>query len=133
MNPVGNLKVPLAVKLHGTVTKELTTETLSPGLKDLVPSLRILREVCTGLLSLFARPSMDIDDILGRASTMRHHDITLPNVLYHDLQFTVQNLYFMVAKLKGFFPGKEFYVYQTGSDQLEQLLSAVRTHNHDRN
>ena len=84
---------------------------------------------------------MNIDEILGHASTLshillilkNHRDIDLPNVLYHDLQSTVQNLYFMTAKFKVYFPGKDIYVYQMGSDQLEQLFSSVRTQSHDRN
>ena len=122
LNPADKQNVPLAVKLLELLAKEVDTKNLSPGLKDVLPAFKLLREICIGLLSLFARPSMNINEILGRASTLshilmilkNHRDIELPNVLYHDLQSTVQNLYFMTPKFKVYFPGKDFSVYQNG-------------------
>ena len=49
------------------------------------------------------------------------------------LQATVQNLLFLVAKYKVYFPTKSLYICQVGSDQFEQLYSSVRTQNHDSN
>ena len=114
-NPADKQNVPLAVKLLELLAKEVETKNLSPGLKDVLPAFKPLREICIGLLSLFARPIMNIDEILGHASPLSHillilkdhRGIELPNVLYHDLQSTVQNLYFMTAKFKVYFPGKD--------------------------
>ena len=114
-NPTDKQNVPLAVKLLELLEKEVDTKNLSPGLKNLLPAFILLREICIGLLSLFARPSMNIDEILGHASTLfhillilkNHRGIELPNVLYHDLQSTIRNLYFMTAKFKVYYPGKD--------------------------
>ena len=140
LDPVDKQNVPLAVKLLEALSED-PPESLSVGLKDLLPALKVLQTICIGVLSWFARPSMDIDDILGRVSAMSHlvmflkhnGDLTIPNVLYHDLQSTVQNSFFMAAKFKVYFPGKKFFIYQSGSDQVEQLFRSVRTQNHDRN
>ena len=45
-------------------------------------------------------------------------DISMPNVLYHDLQSTVLKAYFTAAKFKVFTSEDLLYLFQLGSDQL---------------
>ena len=57
----------------------------------------------------------------------------MPNVLYHDIQASVQNAFFTAVKFKALFPNKQLYLYQIGSDPVEHLFRSIRTQNHDRN
>ena len=142
LNPIDKQNVPLAVKLLDALSEKPCSDSsnMSPGLCDMIPALNALAPICKGILSLFARPSLSIHESLGALSTMSHvllflfaqGDIKLPSVLYHDLQSTVQNAYFVAAKYKIHCPNKPLYLYQVGSDQLEQIFSCVRTQNHDR-
>ena len=45
-------------------------------------------------------------------------DISMPNVLYHDLQSTVLKAYFTAAKFKVFTSEDLLYLFQLGSNQL---------------
>ena len=140
INPVDKQNVPLAVKLLDALCGEFDSKNLSPGFQNVLPSIKVLSVLCNGVLSLFARPNISIHESLGQLSAMAHmllflfgnNDINLPTVLYHDLQSTVQNAYFISAKYKIHCPDMPLYLYQVGSDQLEQLFSSVRTQNHDR-
>ena len=140
INPVDKQNVPLAVKLLDALCGEFDSKNLSPGFQNILPSIKVLSVLCNGVLSLFARPNISIHESLGQLSAMAHmllflfgnNDINLPTVLYHDLQSTVQNAYFISAKYKIHCPDMPLYLYQVGSDQLEQLFSSVRTQNHDR-
>ena len=141
MNPIDRQNVALAVSLAEGLCADIPEENLSPGLLSVLPAFAVLNHISYGILCLFAKPALNLEDIIGYVSTMSHvllilkhnNDITLPNVLYHDIQSTVQNLVFTAAKYKVYFPTKKLFVYQTGSDQIEQQFNCVRTQNHDRN
>ena len=98
-----------------------------------------MKVVCTGILSFFVFPKSSLDESLGNISAISHvlfylyatGNQAIPNVLYHDIQSTVQNAFFTATKYKILVPN--MYLYQLGSDQAEQLFSSVRTQNHDRN
>ena len=127
INPVDKQNVPLAVKLLDALCGEFDSKNSSPGFQNILPSIKVLSVLCNGVLSLFARPNISIHESLGQLSAMAHmllflfgiNDIKLPAVLYHDLQSTVQNSYYISAKYKIHCPDMPLYLYQVGSDQLE--------------
>jgi len=57
----------------------------------------------------------------------------MTNVLYHDIQSTIQNAFVCVAKLKKTNSSEPLFLYQLGTDQLELLFSTLRTINHSPN
>ena len=48
LNPADKQNVPLAVRLLELLSKEVDTKNLSPGLKGVLPALKLLREICIG-------------------------------------------------------------------------------------
>ena len=141
LNPPDKQNVPLAVRLLQLLIEDVAIENLPPGILDLVPALQVMRVICKGIFSFFAYPNNSLDTSLGDIAAMSHvlfdlyatRNISIPNVLYHAIQSTVQNAFFTAAKYKVMAPNENLYLYQLGSDQVEQLFCSVRTQNHDRN
>lgn len=57
----------------------------------------------------------------------------LSGQLYYDIQSSIKNAYFCVAKTKELDPTLPFYLLQCGDDRLENHFGTVRTVNHDCN
>ncbi|CAM9909880.1 unnamed protein product, partial [Sphacelaria rigidula] len=52
---------------------------------------------------------------------------------YHDIQATVRGVFFVVQQAKTLCPGEKMYLWQVGSDGLENLFAVVRTLTNSRN
>ncbi|CAM9745592.1 unnamed protein product, partial [Sphacelaria rigidula] len=52
---------------------------------------------------------------------------------YHDIQAIVQGMIFVVQQAKQIWPGEKMYLWQVGSDSLENPFAVVRTLTHSRN
>ncbi|KAJ7849681.1 hypothetical protein B0H14DRAFT_3866837 [Mycena olivaceomarginata] len=62
-----------------------------------------------------------------------HGSSFLSNQLYGDLQALVKSAFFCVARQQELDPERAFYLYQIGSDRLEEMFAEVRTESHDSN
>ncbi|KAJ7022046.1 hypothetical protein C8F04DRAFT_972033 [Mycena alexandri] len=62
-----------------------------------------------------------------------HGSSFLSNQLYGDLQALVKSAFFCVARQQQLDPEQAFYLYQIGSDCLEEMFAEVRTESHDSN
>ncbi|CAM9215393.1 unnamed protein product, partial [Sphacelaria rigidula] len=51
---------------------------------------------------------------------------------YHDIHGTVREIFFVVQRAKVLRPGEKMYLWQVGSDGLENLFAVVRTLTHSR-
>ena len=109
--------------------------------KELRKSVTILVYIFDGIICIFSSPKINLCDQLMRLSTLAHilyHQYReygtkfMPGQLYHDLQRMVQASYYscVVLKLRG---GGNMYLYQLGTDQLENTFGTVRIITHSRN
>ena len=57
----------------------------------------------------------------------------MPAQLYHDLQAFVRSAFFIVAQAIELCPDLPFFMFQLGTDRLEQLFAFVRTVTRHRN
>ena len=141
LSPDDKQNVPNAVKLLKVFSADINKNSLPIGFVDILPAVTAMNTICQGVLALFDSIELSIEEQLGRISTMSHTlffleilgDLEMPNVLYHDLQATVQNVFFTAAKYIAYYPEKRLHLFQLGSDSLEHLFRKVRTQNHDRN
>ncbi|KAJ7477582.1 hypothetical protein FB451DRAFT_1032912 [Mycena latifolia] len=63
----------------------------------------------------------------------QHGSSFLSNQLYADMQALVKAAFFCVAQQQNLDPTQSFYLYQLGSDRLEEMFAEVRTESHDSN
>lgn len=63
----------------------------------------------------------------------RNKAALVPGQLFHDLQATVRCAYVTVAQVMHFCPELNVYLFQLGTDNVEQLFSIIRTITHSRN
>ena len=108
---------------------------------ELQNSVKILIHVFDGILCIFSSPKMSLREQLTKLSTLAHilhHQFKefgtkfIPGQLYHDLQRMVQGAYFscVLLKIRG---GGKMYMYQLGTDQVENVFGTVRVITHSRN
>lgn len=62
-----------------------------------------------------------------------HRKRLISNQRYHDTQATVRAAFHLVVRAKGHCPAEPIFLWQLGSDVLENLLAVVRTLTHSRN
>lgn len=144
LQPADKQNVALAYQLL-CVIYEISCKPISAypdgTLQHVIPELKILGSVLEGITSLYAKFSADLETILHDLSRVAHLIFYayrengtgfVPGPLYYDVQDTIRDVYSTVAKMQLFAPDKPLFLYQLGSDEVEQLFSAVHTMTHDR-
>ena len=103
-------------------------------IKNLLPALTELCHVIDGVLSIYSYMDYSIEDQLKAISKASHTLLFLyrkyvkviPNVLYHDLQGTFQNVFYCAAKYKVYHPHSPLFLMLLGTDVLERLFGNMR-------
>ncbi|KAJ7605499.1 hypothetical protein DFH06DRAFT_1384981 [Mycena polygramma] len=99
-------------------------------------------EMWRAFLDPFTKGSMSLSEALSDLSKFahlafyfyrQHGSSFLSNQLYGDLQAIVKAAFFCVAQQQNLDPSQRFYLYQIGSDRLEEMFAEVRTESHDSN
>jgi hypothetical protein len=140
LNPKDYQNVPMAVELLKAIVQEAEQFDLSgyqPTISNNVNlELIALAEICDSLLSISQQPKIDLGTQLLKLSKLAHLLLFIyrkhltkfvHNSLYLDIQAIVQDAFIAAAYYKIIEPNTQLYLYQLGTDQLEQLLSSIRT------
>lgn len=102
----------------------------------------LLGELLFSFTQPFTNPELSLTSQLIHLSTCGHLLFALyrantssfiPGQLYYDVQATIKNCYFVVAKSQVLDPQGPVYLLQCGTDRLEARFSIMRTMTHDRN
>ncbi len=137
--------MPRAIKLFQAIYKlaDLNADIyLTPINEKVLDAILVLRQVVNAFIEPFILPDLSLRIQLIRLSKCAHLLFALhrlhggsfmSNALYADLQSVVKTIFFCVAKQKELDDSQAFYLYQIGTDRLEQLFGEVRTTNHDPN
>ena len=112
------------MKLLKLLTRDVKSAKHSVGFIYLLPAIEIIRIICKGILSFFVYPGNSLDYMLSAMAHILFYltasgDISMPNVLYHDLQSTVSEKHTLLQlSLKVFTSEDLLYLFQLGSNQL---------------
>lgn len=99
----------------------------------------LLGEIIEPLINLFMDSTIDLNTQLHQLSKLAHLMLIIyrrqrtkfiTNALYNDIQSIVQDAFISAVENN---PDNKLYLYQLGTDQLEQLFSSVRTITHAKN
>ncbi|KAK7006523.1 hypothetical protein R3P38DRAFT_3213818 [Favolaschia claudopus] len=147
VDPADHQNVPRAYKLIRACIS-LGSESNSP-LESVSPTDHSTRrafamagEMWRSFLDPFTDGSLSLSQALADLSKFahlafyfyrQHGSSFLSNQLYADLQTIVKAAFFCVARQKNLDPTRAFYLYQIGSDRLEEMFAEVRTESHDSN
>ncbi|KAJ6616227.1 hypothetical protein B0H10DRAFT_1765396, partial [Mycena sp. CBHHK59/15] len=147
VDPADHQNVPRAYKLLRAVIS-LGAEgipapsSLSPTERSTHRAFALAGEMWKSFLDSFTVPELSLSQRLESLSKFAHMAFAfyrmhgssfLSNQLYGDLQALVKSAFFCVARQQELDPDQAFYLYQIGSDRLEELFSEVRTESHDSN
>ncbi|KAJ7041428.1 hypothetical protein C8F04DRAFT_947209 [Mycena alexandri] len=147
VDPADHQNVPRAYKLiRACISLGDPSPDPSPAVDPSDDSTRrafaLAGEVWRAFLDPFTKGTMSLSEALTDLSEFAHlafyfyrmHGSSfLSNQLYGDLQAIVKAAFFCVAQQQNLDPEQAFYLYQLGSDRLEELFAEVRTESHDSN
>ncbi|KAJ7736281.1 hypothetical protein B0H16DRAFT_1326584 [Mycena metata] len=141
VDPADHQNVPRAYKLMRAC--------ISLGSLDVPPmdhgtrrAFALAGEMWKAFLDPFTDGTLSLSESLSSLSKFAHlafvfyrmHGSSfLSNQLYGDLQALVKAAFFAVAQQQILDPKMRFYLYQIGSDRLEEMFAEVRTESHDSN
>lgn len=140
LDPTDHQNVPKANHLLNLIWRAscLPAVRASPAQRAFV----LLGQLFHAFTQPFTNPVLDLAAQLTLLSTCGHLLFALyrcnggafiPGQLYYDVQSTIKNAFFVVAKSQLFDPSGPVYLLQCGTDRLEKLFSIFRTLSHDRN
>ncbi|KAJ7758390.1 hypothetical protein B0H16DRAFT_1689376 [Mycena metata] len=146
-HPADHQNVPRAYKLLKaiiTVGADRPAEApkLNPTDQDIHRSFALVGEMWSAFLDPFLSREMSLSERLASFSKFAHlafafyrmHGSSfLSNQLYGDMQALVKSAFFCVARQQELDPEQAFFLYQCGSDRLEEIYAEVRTESHDSN
>ncbi|KAL0952445.1 hypothetical protein HGRIS_006714 [Hohenbuehelia grisea] len=144
IDPADHQNVPRAIKLFQAIDRlsGLDREAMAPLDEKVFASILVLREVINSIVHPFIIPTLALSQQLSMLSKFGHllfalHQLHgtsfISNQLYADLQGIVKTAYFCAAKQKTLDASKPFYLYQLGTDRLEEVFAELRTLSHDVN
>ncbi|KAL0961306.1 hypothetical protein HGRIS_006265 [Hohenbuehelia grisea] len=137
LKPEDSQDVPRAIEFLEAVRDvcDLATDDLTPTELQELPALSLLAR----LIDTFLRPFIDVTLCLTQQiislSTFAHLSFALfrlhrvsfmPSQLYGDIQTTIKNVIFCVAKQQEMDPSQPFPLVWTGDDRLEVLFGYAR-------
>ncbi|KAI0686302.1 hypothetical protein C8T65DRAFT_591308, partial [Cerioporus squamosus] len=137
MNPADSQDVPRAIEFIEAIEEiaRLSTERCDPGELQEVRLISIVGELFTSFMDTFISPDWSLTQQLTSLSKFAHAAFALfhqegvnfmPNQLYGDMQTTVKNTFFCVAKQQALDDIQPFYLFWLGNDRLEELFGRVR-------
>jgi hypothetical protein len=147
VDPADHQNVPRAYKLIracislGSEAIPPTPE-ISPADHSTQRAYAMAGEMWRAFLDPFSKGSLSLSEALSDLSKFAHlvcyfyrmHGSSfLSNQLYGDLQTIIKAAFFCVAWQQNLDPEQTFYLYQIGSDRLEEMFTEVRTESHDSN
>ncbi|KAF7426548.1 hypothetical protein PC9H_008917 [Pleurotus ostreatus] len=144
IDPADHQNVPRAVKLMIMISmiSTLKDSTVRPIDEPVLNVLLALNDLISAFLEPFINPILSLSEQLTSLAKFAHlafvhhrlHGTSfMTNQLYADLQGVVKTAFFCVAKQKVLDRSKSFYLYQQGSDRLEQTFGTIRSMTHDQN
>ncbi|KAK7041117.1 hypothetical protein R3P38DRAFT_3179675 [Favolaschia claudopus] len=147
VDPANHQNVPRAYKLIRAVNS-LGTESIPTGPNPSPTDISTQRafalagEMWSAFLDPFTDRESSLSERLASLSKFshlafvfyrQHGSSFLSNQLYGDLQALVKAAFFSIARQQELDPEQAFYLYQLGSDRLEETFAEVRTESHDSN
>ncbi|KAJ7824429.1 hypothetical protein B0H13DRAFT_1658509, partial [Mycena leptocephala] len=147
VDPADHQNVPRAYKLLKAIISVGAdgipdSPSLDPTEKSTRRAFALAGEMWDAFLEAFLSQEMTLSQRLESLSKFAHMAFVfyrlhgssfLSNQLYGDLQALVKSAFFCVARQQELDPEQAFYLYQLGSDRLEELFAEVRTESHDSN
>ncbi|KAI0056199.1 hypothetical protein BV25DRAFT_1814480, partial [Artomyces pyxidatus] len=144
IDPHDHQNVPRAVKLLEALAslENLDSSYLDPSALLILSTLRLLGEFWNSFLEPLINPALSLSDQLRFLSQFGHLSFALyhlhgssfmSNQLYGDTQAFVKAVFVAVERQREIDDTLPFYLYQMGSDRLEEIFGEVRTQSHDRN
>lgn len=94
------------------------------------------------LLAVLCNPKKTVRELLEGLSCVAHlllilfralRTAVMTGQLYHDLQATIRGIFFVVLKVQDHCPATPVFLWQIGTDALENLFAVVRTLTHGGN
>jgi hypothetical protein len=143
INPKDRQNVPAAVSLFKLIKS--VSENINEGnhiKADALSEYQLLAKIVDLLLSIFVNPSISLFKQLCNLALLshvilfvyrKHKTAFLTNDLYSDIQSTIQDAFVCAAKKVENNSTSPLFLYQLGTDQLENLFSTIRTLSHSRN
>jgi len=120
------------------------TNTLPPTLisASTLRMQQVKAVIAENLLAVLCDPSKKVGQLLEGLSCVAHLLLILfrargPAVvtaqLYHDLQATIRGIFYCVLQVQAHCPAMPMFLWQIGTDALENLFAVVRTLTHGSN
>ena len=137
LNPSDKQNVPYAVLLFQGLTEG--TPLTNVVSHDLLIEIDCLNMIVKPLLEIFTKPTLNLFDQLISLAFCSHMLLFiyrkwrknfLTKDLYCDIQATIQDAFMVVYKFHLKNPNLCVYLYQLGSDNLENIFSIIRTLTH---
>ncbi|VDC01702.1 unnamed protein product [Peniophora sp. CBMAI 1063] len=136
LKPEDGQDVPRAMELleHLADLRTLEPEA-NPSRRQEANILTLVGEMYGSYLDAFVTPAWSLSQQLEVLSKCAHMAFALyriggssfmPTQLYYDIQSSIKNIFFCVAKQKELDPAQPFYIMLTGDDRLELLFGRVR-------
>lgn len=122
--------------LHAVAQLTPPTPSMSPAFQETRRALRLIGRLYHSLLTVYTDINLSLHEQLVYLSTAAHLLLAIyhidkgnfiPVQTFHDLQASIKNVYFCVAKAKDDNPNGKFYVILLGTDGLEKIFGKVRT------
>ncbi|KAI0355713.1 hypothetical protein OH77DRAFT_1402816, partial [Trametes cingulata] len=137
MNPADAQDVPRAIEFLEAVEEiqRLPVHGCHPGELQETQLIGVVGDLFAAFLDAFIDPDLSLSQQLSSLSKFAHaafalfraHGVNfMPNQLYSDMQMTVKNAFFCVAKQQNLNGSKPFYLFLLGDDRLENLFGRVR-------
>ncbi|KAM5529996.1 hypothetical protein V8D89_010026 [Ganoderma adspersum] len=137
MDPADSQDVPRAIEFLEAVEAigTLPLTDCDPGVQHEAALIGAVGELFVSFMDAFIRPDWSLSEQLTSLSKFAHASYILfrrggvnfmPNQLYGDMQTTVKNAYFCIAKQQLLDDTQPFYLFWLGDDRLETLFGRVR-------
>ncbi|KAI0689951.1 hypothetical protein BC835DRAFT_1281911, partial [Cytidiella melzeri] len=136
MNPSDTQDVPRVVEFIEVINRisGLSTEGCTPIELQELPYIAVVAEMFMSFMVAFISPDWNLPEQVASLSKFVHMAFVLfqqhvvnfmPSQLYGDMQMTVKNIIFCIAKQQELDRSQPFYLFWAGDDQLETLFGRV--------
>jgi hypothetical protein len=147
LNPKDYQNVPAAVSLFLEMPKIDDQNFIQSKVSDdIKKEIKLFNFISDGLLNIFTNVRISSHEQLSSLARLsfllffiqrRNKSEFLTYALYNDLQFTIQDAFWVVYQFQkhanDFSEEYKVFLFQLGTDQLESLFGIFRTQTHSRN
>ncbi|KII88930.1 hypothetical protein PLICRDRAFT_29388 [Plicaturopsis crispa FD-325 SS-3] len=137
LNPADAQDVPRAIDLLEAVSSisTLPTASCSPSELQEIRAINIIGEMFAAFMRPFISPTWSLTEQVTSLSKFAHMSFVLfreyrgafmPHQLYGDMQTTVKNIMFCIAKQQDLDGTQPLYLFWDGDDRLEMLFGRLR-------